>query len=334
MKRRLAPLPALLLTGFLASAQAPQNSKDALSIALPSELWILVFDASGFKVERNGLQPDGRAYLLANNESTQVTLSVLLERVPGQATEDGCKENQKKRLAQNVDYKREDIQTKEANGMAIVEYTIPEFRGAPIQQRNLLACLAKDDAYVDIHLSKILFKPDQEELLNTVLNSAHFVDKGPNAREAGGSGRIDDARLDEVREGSRYFVQQNYAASIDPYQKALDAEKQSRKLPQDLWRALVDNLGMAYGITGDLNHAEETFNYGLSQDPTYPMFYYNLACVAAGRNDMDKTMGFLRKAFSYKANIIPGGSMPDPRKDDSFRPFMSDRRFREFLNTL
>jgi hypothetical protein len=90
---------------------------------------------------------------------------------------------------------------------------------------------------------------------------------------------------------------------------------------------------MTYGITGDLDRAEETFNYGLSQDPTYPMFYDNLACVSAGRNDMDKTMTFLQKAFSYKANLIPGESMPDPRKDDSFKPFMSDRRFQDFLNT-
>jgi hypothetical protein len=64
------------------------------------------------------------------------------------------------------------------------------------------------------------------------------------------------------------------------------------------------------------------------------MFYYNLACVSAGRNDMNATMEFLRKAFSYKANVIPTESMPDPRQDDSFKPFMSDQRFRDFLNSL
>jgi hypothetical protein len=87
-------------------------------------------------------------------------------------------------------------------------------------------------------------------------------------------------------------------------------------------------------MTGDLDHAEQTFNCGLSQDPAYPMFYYNLACVAAGRNNMDKTTEFLRKAFSYKANMIPSESMPDPHKDDSFKSFMADKRFREFVNTL
>lgn len=167
--------------------------------------------------------------------------------------------------------------------------------------------------YVDIHVSKLLFKAPQEELLNAVLNSAHFVDKTSSnlgTAEPAPSGSAAGASLDYFREGSRYFIQQNYPASITPYQKALEVEKKSRTLTKTDWRILVDNLGMAYGITGELNRAEETFKYGVSQDPTYPMFYYNLACVAAGRNDMDKTLEFLRKAFSYRANVIPSESMP------------------------
>jgi predicted Zn-dependent protease len=339
MKKPLAAGFALLLGCTFAMAQVPPQAATSpkIEIGFPGEPWILVFDTVGFKININGLQPDGRAYLEATNQSTQVTLSVLLEKVPGKATAEGCKENQKTRLAQKVDYKREKTETRQAVGMAVVEYTVPEFQGVAVQQRNLFACLPKDDAYVDIHISKILFKPQQEELLNTVLNSAHFVDKTSSnlgAEEPSRSGSAAGAILDYFREGSRYFIQQNYPASIAPYQKALDAEKQSRTMAKNDWRILVDNLGMAYGITGELNRAEETFNYGLSQDPTYPMFYYNLACVSGERNDMDKTMEFLRKAFSYKANVIPSESMPDPRKDDSFKPFMADQRFREFVNSL
>jgi hypothetical protein len=55
-------------------------------------------------------------------------------------------------------------------------------------------------------------------------------------------------------------------------------------------QVLVDNLGMAYGITGDLKKASEIFEYGLSKDDTYPMFYYNLACTYAEMNDLDNTI--------------------------------------------
>jgi len=64
------------------------------------------------------------------------------------------------------------------------------------------------------------------------------------------------------------------------------------------------------------------------------MFYYNLACVAAERKDMNKAMGFLGKAFARKANSIPGEGMPDPRQDDSFKRFMSNDQFRNFADPL
>jgi Tetratricopeptide repeat len=335
MRKALIAGCSLLFCGAFAATQvSAQVTSPKIGIGFPGEPWMLVFDAAGFEAKSNGLQPDGRAYLEAENQSTQITLSVFLEKVPGKATDDGCKENQEARLTQNVAYKREDVQTKDAGGMAIVEFTVPDVNGIPIQQRNLFACLPKDDVYVDIHLSKPLFKPPQEESLNAVLNSAHFVDKTTSNSGAVESAPSAGATGEYFREGNRYFIQQNFPASVAPYQKALDAEKQSRILSKNDWRILIDNLGMAYGITGDLNRSEETFNYGISQDPTYPMFYYNLACVAAGRNDMNKAMEFLRKAFSYKANVIPGESMPDPRTDDSFKSFMTDKRFQEFLNSL
>jgi len=338
MGKQLIASVVMFFLGSFSSAQVPeQSTSPKMEIGFANENWSLVFDAVGFRVKTNALQPDGRAYLLAANESTQVTLSVYLQKVPGEATADDCRENQKKRLRQKVDYEREKIESRELAGMAIVEYTIPHLGDVPVQQRNLFACLAKDDVYVDIHLSKTLFKPEDEELLNTVLTSAHLVDRNSSnlhGVEPSAPENMAPPDLEYFREGNRYFVQQDFSASIAPYQKALEAEKQSRKLPKNYWRVLVDNLGMAYGITGKLDQAEETFKYGLSLDPTYPMFYYNLACSSAERHNMEKTIELLRTAFSYKANVIPNEAMPDPREDESFKPFMADPRFRDFLNSL
>jgi hypothetical protein len=76
---------------------------------------------------------------------------------------------------------------------------------------------------------------------------------------------------------------------------------------------------MAYGVTGDLKPAKETFEYGLSEDPQYPMFYCNMACTCAEMNDLQNTMAYLKKAFEYKANVIRGEGMPDPPRT-SFEP--------------
>ncbi len=180
MRGFTAALLAVLALGISAIVSAQQDAgAPKVSVTLVSEPWILAFDVKDFAVKTNELQPDGRAYLLAENQKTSITLSVYLERVPGIATSADCAEIQKKRVEEKVDYKREKIETRESSGMAIVEYTIPEFSGAPIQQRNLFACLPKDDVYVDIHLSKVLFKPKDEELFNSILNAAHFILKPP-----------------------------------------------------------------------------------------------------------------------------------------------------------
>ena len=95
-----------------------------------------------------------------------------------------------------------------------------------------------------------------------------------------------------------------------------------------------DNLGMAYGISGNLKDAKATFEYGISHDPQYPLFHYNMACTYAELNDKVNAMEQLTKAFELRANAIPGEKMPDPRKDDSFARFMKDPEFSALAERL
>jgi len=130
-----------------------------------------------------------------------------------------------------------------------------------------------------------------------------------------------------MEDASRFFLDGDYKRAIPPYQKALDREKTKQTLSQSLWRVLVDNLGMSYGISGDLEKAKDTFEYGLSKDPKYPMFHYNMACTYGEMNDPDKAIVYLKQAFSYKENMIKGEKMPDPWEDSSFQRFMSNEKF-------
>jgi hypothetical protein len=52
----------------------------------------------------------------------------------------------------------------------------------------------------------------------------------------------------------------------------LAEEKQKPLLGKNLGRVLIDNLGMAYGETGNLQMSKKTFEYGISKDPTFPMY--------------------------------------------------------------
>jgi len=135
-------------------------------------------------------------------------------------------------------------------------------------------------------------------------------------------------------EGSAAFVQQHFAEAIGPYRRALELEKKQRVLGRNAWLVLIDDLGMAYGITGNLIRAREVFEYGISKEPNYPMFYYNMACASAESGDQAKSIDYLKRAFALRKNVIPGETMPDPATDDSFQRFMNDKAFVSALKSL
>ena len=66
------------------------------------------------------------------------------------------------------------------------------------------------------------------------------------------------AVMEYMKEGSQHYIQGNLKSAIIPYSKALEFEKKQPTLGKPLWYGLVDNLGIAYGITGDLKKARET----------------------------------------------------------------------------
>lgn len=137
-----------------------------------------------------------------------------------------------------------------------------------------------------------------------------------------------------VRQGSAAYLARDYRNAIRFYSQALELEKKEPTLPKNIWRAMVDNLGMSYGISGENEKARKIFEYGLSKDDTYPLFYYNLACAYAESKDLDNAIRNLKLAFQYRENMIPGEQMPDPATDDSFSRYLADAKFRQVLDEI
>jgi len=84
------------------------------------------------------------------------------------------------------------------------------------------------------------------------------------------------------------------------------------KQPKSLWKLgglTVSQLGRnvfdeIIENTGDLPKALATFQYVIAKDSTYPLFYYNLACIYAEMKDEPKTAENLKRAFQFKTNIF------------------------------
>jgi hypothetical protein len=315
---------ALPLIGFLAPAQTPSDPGPLL-ISFPEKPWVLQIAAPGFTVTQSITQDDGRRYLLASNETSSFVLSVTLEKVSGGATHDGCRDGFHNRTRPGGPFKLTGIHQFESGDMALLEYIVPAANNVPVNQKNLFGCLVRDDVYADIHLSKAGFKDADGPALLAIMNTARFADRTPGDN---GNSRPDTSAA-FLAEGSRHYLLHEFDKAIGPYQEALEREKKKPSLSVSEWRILVDNLAMAYGITGNLTASDEVLQYGLSKDPTYPMFYFIRADGDAERGDFSGTMSNLRLALKYRANMIPDEKLPDPLADDSFKAFWKNEEFKK-----
>jgi tetratricopeptide (TPR) repeat protein len=299
---------------------------------LPGKTWALELDGAGFTTRDNEIQADGRRYFLAENATTRMVVSVFLEAVKVPAQPEDCKHSLEEKAKSNAalaSAKLKRIEYRASGDLQILEFTLPQFDGVPKNQKNIFGCLIKDGVFVDIHISKLFSKSGDQPLFDALLQSIRFVprDGTDTAVPTGNSMLL-------FREGSRYFLAHQYREAIGPYRQAFEIEKITPTLAKNLWRVLIDNLSIAYGITGDLTRARETLNYGVSKDPDYPLFYYNLACTSAEKGAVPDTEKNLRLAFERRANVIPGETFPDARTDDSFQKLLVQKEFRHFLDSL
>ena len=333
-------------TTGISQAVAEENESPTF-VTWPEKGLGLSIDLAGFKKDLDLVKPDGRRYLMASHPKTGLNVSVTLEIVPTQASAQGCIDQLKLIQTGPLASRGQNINLNAAGEMPTLEFTLHKFEGVRVDQMNVYACLAQQDVYADIHLSKVQYTTADAPFFQSILNSVR-LQSGPSEvkqRETKAQPppqikpQVQPLAPPNSRElldiGNALYRQSNYAQAIPPYQKAFELEKVEPQLDRNLWRVLIDNLGMAYGMTGHLKEARTTFEQGIQADPAYPMFHYNLACTFAGMNDLGRTMQSLTTAFRYRKNQNPGeAGMPDPRLDSSFQRFMKNETFRTLVNDL
>jgi len=293
----------------------------------------LSIDLTGFKKDIDQVKPDGRRYLTASHPKTGLNVSVTLEKVPSQASAQGCMEQlqliQKGPLATHG----QDIKLNTSGEIQTLEYTLRKFRGVRLNQKNMYACVAQDNIYADIQLSKVQYTTADAPIFHSILKSVRLQASPSETIQAPAPEPPNSRELLDI--GNALYRQNSYALAIPPYQKAFDLEKAKPQLDRTLWRVLIDNLGMAYTLTGQLSKARAMLEQGIQADPTYPIFHYNLACTFGKMNDLDHAMQSLKTAFRHRKNHNPGEKgMPDPRQDLSFQHFMKNEAFRNLVNDL
>jgi tetratricopeptide (TPR) repeat protein len=292
--------------------------------------WILSFPADNFKLKSGFVDANGLSNFVLRDFNSGFNLYIsCIGTNSGYCDTKTYLENKwenKKKSSPSA----KNVKMTTTDESSILTYLVPE----ELNKGNIDVVYLKDDVFIDIYLSKLNFNAADNNYFANFFNSLKFIKKNYFIRYKSPLDSIAQTTLSYFKKGCCFYLKSNYQKSIVWYNKALEQEKENPTLEKKYWYVLIDNLGMAYGISGKPDIAKSIFEYGLSIDFTYPMYYYNRACAYAELNDLENCLVNLEKSFNYRKNMIQGETMPDPSTDISFKKYLDNERFQELLIKL
>jgi hypothetical protein len=126
--------------------------------------------------------------------------------------------------------------------------------------------------------------------------------------------------------GNALFYQHKYQPAIDVYAPLLDEELKGPQLAKllddtEVPLVLIDNLAMAYGITGQYETCLAVLDKGLALAPDYPFFSFTRACTYAEMGGKeDQALAATEQALRAAMKTFALDEMLQlVRKDDSLK---------------
>lgn len=164
-----------------AQPEGAGNGQRPYEIGLPGRAWALEIAIPGFVVTQEKLRPDGQAKMMqGQNDKAGMGISMFLEPRGKPVTPKVCRDDYWA-AGQATSIKKRDVVLSESDRMALVKWTAREHQGIRIDQRHLHAFVAREDACMEIHLSKMRFKPADEKVFAAILNTVRFKEGSANA---------------------------------------------------------------------------------------------------------------------------------------------------------
>jgi tetratricopeptide (TPR) repeat protein len=296
-----------------------------LTMSVPDKATALQIDLLHLKLESNQLDGSATRRRVQASDGHGWVFSAFLYPLDKKQTAAELSEQaflDLRRAAAENGFKIEAMKTFERGNFSMREYVIPEFHGQPVHQTNVFGYAVSGDMGLDFHVSKMPYSAADDNFFESLINGLHL---------------IQDYKPDSATEfgyGSIFYLRRDWTRASAHYERSLQLEKQKRALNPKQWNVLVDNLGMAYGMSGEMSKAKAAFEYGARENPTYPMFHYNLACTDSELGDLGAALEQLKLAFQNRSYSDPGEGIPDPAKDDSFKRYLSDPRFAKLTKEL
>ena len=297
-------------------------------LALPNHNGQLQWSAPGFKIIQSSAKANGHEIgLRGQDEAKRVIFLGFLFLFPEQAPltsakcRDGVMDPEKKANKSLKVLNTSEVQRSDGLPLDLVTYTT-DVRGGKTQS-IVRGFIADGDICGDLEFySDTTITAEDVALKNAF--ASYKLDRTYVPRF-----------LDVFLYAQMLYSMHNYKGAGPIFEAALTKlHEEHPGNEKTMTRVLTDQAGMSYGMSGDISKARAIFQNAISDDPDYPLYYYNLACADAEEKNLQGAQAHLQQAFDRKANVIASESMPDPTKDDSFLPYRNDKKFWAFVESL
>ena len=170
---------SLLIIGIiaiLASRVSGFADEKRIELTTPTTPWVLSFPAANFKIADRKSRPDGAAYFYLIDEKSGLHVSLYIEPVKNCDSSKACRDMIWK-TGNPAWVNPQNVVQSEIGDVSYVEFMVPEFQGQPIRQQNMYAEFVLDQFWVDLHISKVLYKPADHSLFEEFVKSIKFESK-------------------------------------------------------------------------------------------------------------------------------------------------------------
>jgi hypothetical protein len=162
----------------------PPTQTRAGTVRLPaptSPAWALAIDLPGFRLEPIDVRvkPAGTR-LSGANPDTGINVTVFIEESePGQTAVDH-REDAWRRMLASSPMDRVDVKRSERGPMALLEYRVPTYVGAAVNQKSINVYVVRRGMWIDVHLSKVAYVPSDDALFESIISTIRFIDPPDN----------------------------------------------------------------------------------------------------------------------------------------------------------
>jgi hypothetical protein len=162
------------LVAVAQAAFAVTDNEKRLSFTVPGAPWTLTLPAGDFEVAERKLKPDGSAgYFYITSEKLQLNVSFYIEPVSTCKTSKDCRDMVWK-MGNPAWEKPKNFVSAEIGEVSYFEFLMPSFQGMPLKQQNMYAEFVVDGYWVDLHISKVLYKPEEHKLFEELVKAVKF----------------------------------------------------------------------------------------------------------------------------------------------------------------